>query len=195
MKTFYLSIFVFALIVISQSSVRKYIAEEDYFRGFKAREFSIYCPERKTLHYRIESSWSYRYSIRLVVYPSKKTIGKLTASKKSKLFQGNFKLRNETTKSWSSGKIEQQHRRFGQNWTISWNETKFSMLTEPASFLTTFHDLEANQTAVGKFRLRLQSLLWVNVYDIEFNGTHESDSIFLLSFALKDHASQWKETH
>ena len=184
--------FVFVSLVFAQTPLRQFIVEEDYFRGFKAREFSIYYPTKDDLKYRIESSWFFHNSIRLDIYPSKKTIGKLSSSKKGQTYRATLKIRSENNKKWIKGQIQQHHRLLGQNWTIQWNGSNISMISEPASLVTSFYD---DQTLLARFRLRLQSFLWVNLYDIEFFTDQLPDSIFLLSLALKDHVSQWKTTN
>ena len=65
------------------------------------------------------------------------------------------------------------------------------MITEPASLTTTFHDEQQNRALLAKFRIRPQSLVWLNVYDMEVYSNSTPDSVYLLSLAVKDHASQW----
>jgi hypothetical protein len=190
MRLLLFSIFLYVA-VVCQVPQRQYVIEEDYFRGPKAREFSVYYPRRANLHYRIESSLSFRQSIRLVAYPPKKTIAKLKSSKKNGLYQANLKLLDLSTKKWTAGLIQQEYRLLGQHWAITWNGSNMSMTMEPASLTTSFHDDQQNRALLAKFRIRAQSLVWLNVYDMEVYSNSTPDSIYLLSLAVKDHASQW----
>ena len=186
-----LLLLVVCVIVVCQVPQRQYVIEEDYFRGPKAREFSVYYPKRANLHYRIESSLSFGQSIRLVAYPAKKTVAKLKSTKKNRLYEAKLKVLDPTTKKWIPGLIQQEYRLLGQHWTITWNGSNVSMITEPASLTTSFYDEQRNRELLAKFRIRPQSLLWLNLYDMQIYANSTPDSVYLLSMAVRDHASQW----
>ncbi|CAF2042674.1 unnamed protein product [Rotaria magnacalcarata] len=184
-------ILVLVHIILAQTPERQYVIEEDFYQGFKAREFSIYDRTGKNLQYRLESYISFGQSIELVAYPSKKAVGKAYSSKKGGVYQGTLKIRNLETKKWLKGTIVQHYQLLGQHWTISWNETRLSMDSEPASLTTSFHDgNQSDHTCLAKFHMRVQSLIWVNQYDMHIYSNIIPDSIYLLSLAIRDYANQ-----
>ncbi|CAF3519435.1 unnamed protein product [Rotaria sp. Silwood1] len=177
-------------VAISQTPKRQYFIVTDFFRGFKAREYSIYDQTGKNLQYRIESKYHILQSLELVTYPTKKVIGKLQANLRLLVYKGNIEIFDDHTQQWLKGVITQNFQLFGHNWTIKWNDRLLSMETDPISLTTNFFDKQHDRILLAKFQMRVQSFFWVNQYDMEVYSNAIPDGVYLLSLAARDHTLQ-----
>lgn len=181
--------------VLSQTPKRQYTIVADFFRGIKAREFSIYDKSGKHLQYRIESKYHIFQKIELVSYPSKAVIGRLQANFKLLLYDASFEVYDEGKNQWSKGTINQNFQWLGANFTIKWNNHLLTMETEPISFTTNIFDNAKDQhELVATYRMKGQSLIWVKKYEMDVYSTEIPDSVYLLGLAARDHLLRTKKS-
>lgn len=158
-----------------------YVIKRDYFLGFKAPEYSVFNASEEHLYYRLESKYDFQHNVKLVEYPSKKTIGQVRSKKQGDAYEGKLSIRNSTTKEWSVGTIVQHSQWFTTNYSIDLNEYHLSLIKLVASSRT---DL-INRT--NGFRLAQYHRRWISrsfKYDMKIFSDDVPESIILLSFSV-----------
>ena len=77
---------------------RQYLARRDFFRLFKAAEFSITDPLQKELYYRIESRFHPLQRVEVIRYPEKVKTARLASKLHMVLYHGEFSISEQNDK-------------------------------------------------------------------------------------------------
>jgi len=178
--------------VHSQNATQQYVIRKDFFSGIKAGEFTVYDTKEKHIYYRIESKYSILHNIKLIVYPSKKEIGRLQAKLKPFIYKGEFSFLDSQTNQWVNGLIQENFQLIGGLCNIDWDGHRITMKNEVPSFTTTFRD--SNGEILAEFRLRPVSILWTNKYDMQIFSNKFPEQIYLLALAVRDRINSSKKT-
>jgi hypothetical protein len=185
---FYISVFLLTSIILSnvnpEDTIRQYVIRRDFFRGFKASEYSVYDKTEKHIYYRIESNYGLLPNMEIIAYPSKQVVGRLQAKLKLIVYNGEFSILDPKSNQWIKGSIQQNFQLFVSPFNIDWNGHHITMESEMASFTSTFNG--ANGQLLAQCRLRPTSILWTHKYDMKIFSNKYPDLIYLLGLAVRD---------
>jgi len=166
-----------------QTAIRQYVIRKDYFNGIKAAEFSIY-DKNENIQYRIESNYNVLQSIKLIVYPSKKEVGRLKAQINILTYKAEIALLDSQTNQWINGLIQQNFQLIGTLCNIDWNGYHITMENDIASLTSKFRD--TNGQLLAQFRLRPATIFVANKYDLQIFSNQYPDQLYLLGLAARE---------
>lgn len=169
----------------SQTVIRNYLIEKDFFNGLKLSEFSIFDSRKKHLLYRIESYYTIGGKLELIDQSSKEIIGNLTNELNLLLYSGNLSIYDLSSYQWINGKIEFIFDMINEKYLIQFNKYNILMETKLNS-LTTIFQLENHNEILAKFQKRSISFIWTNKYDLQILSNYFPDGIYFLAIAIKD---------
>ncbi|CAF2398948.1 unnamed protein product [Rotaria sp. Silwood2] len=178
--------------VNSQDPIKSYSIRKDFFKGFKAGEFSVRDPSGKHLFYRIESSYALLQSLKLIAYPSKQEVGRLKALIKPLVYKAEISIFDLQTNQSTNGLIEENLQLFRNSFNIDWNGSHLKMEGDIGSFTTKF--LDENGELLAQFRLQPSSLFWTRKYNMQIFSTKYPEQIYFLGLAARDHISSRKRS-
>ncbi|CAF0797428.1 unnamed protein product [Rotaria sordida] len=176
--------------VNSADPIKSYSIRKDFFKGFKAGEFSIRDTSGKHLYYRIESNYAKLHSLKIIAYPSKQEVGRLKAVEKLLVYKAEISILDPRTNQWVLGLIEKNFQLFGSLFKINWNGNHLKMENDIGLFTTKF--LDKNGQLLAQFRLQNSSVFWTKKYDMQIFSTKYPEQIYLLGLAAHDHTSSGK---
>ncbi|UJR17681.1 hypothetical protein I4U23_004579 [Adineta vaga] len=185
-------LFVCSLLLLSTSSLltleikhpsyMTYVLIRDYFNGFKAPEYSVYNKTEKDLYYRIESNYDFQDNMKLVSYPSKKSIAKLRSKTRGTSYEAKISIRNTTSNQWIDGKIIQHPQWLSTNYSIEWNGYHLSIINNfIASWTLDIIDSSRNELLAQSQR---RWFSWKFKYQLDLYSDQVPESIYLLGLAV-----------
>lgn len=169
------------------SSVREFVVRKDFFSNLKAGEFSVYDGKDKNLLYRIESEYSVLHQVKVIDQSNKQKVADLKAQVNLIEYKADISVLSKQGQ-WVAGTIKQNFQIAGSAFDINWNGEKISMVTEPVSLTTKFHD--QNNRALAQFQLRPASVFITKKYDVQIYTDEYPDQIFFLALAARNHATK-----
>ena len=171
--------------ITSQPIIREYVVQSNFFYKLKGPEFSVYDKGQEHVRYRIESNHNTWRSLKVLEYPSKKEVGRLTLEPDRRRYIAQFSILDPTTNRWMDGMIKQNIQWGGSLLEIHLDGRNLTMKTEFGSLTTKF--LNANERVLAQFRLRLASFFIGRKYDMTMRTNKYPDHFFFLGVAVQQH--------
>ena len=167
---------------------RKYVVQQDFFKGFKAAEFSIKDEDEQQLLYRIESSFNLQQRIEIFRYPEQKRTGYLRSYLRFGSYAANFSILDEKKNRWIDGEIRKHSRTPQKVYFIRWSGQQFNAATSSRN--RTYEYRDENKTLLADFTPRWFSSLWMKKYDLNIHSNRYLDELYFLTIAAID----WRST-
>jgi len=171
--------------VNSQNGLQQYVIRKDFFRGLKADEFTVYDPQEKHVHCRIESEYGMLQNIKVIAYPSKQEIGRLKAKINFVTYKAEISIFDRESNRWVNGSIQEIFKWAGALYNIEWNGNRITMEEEFSSLTTIFRDSVGKQM-LAQFRLRPASMFWAHKYDMQIFSNKYPKRIYLLGLVANE---------
>ncbi|CAF4544572.1 unnamed protein product, partial [Rotaria sp. Silwood2] len=162
----------------------KLIIKKDFLSGVKSAEFSVYDEKEQQLKYRIESRLLPKHNNKIVAYPSKKVIAKLTGQWSLLTYSATISILDPRLNIWIDGNITDIGGLSAYEYIIYWNDELISIKNPSSSSFIKFYD-KMEKIDLARFK-KQRALLKPSKYDLEVLSDKYPDVLYLLGLTVWD---------
>ncbi|CAF3529203.1 unnamed protein product [Rotaria sp. Silwood1] len=178
-------VLIFIIVNSAENTNHNFIIKKDFLSGIKSAEFSVYDEKEQQVKYRIESRFLPKHNNKIIAYPSKKVIAKLTGQWSLLAYSAAISILDPQSNTWIDGNITDIGGLSAYEYIIYWNGELVSIKNPSSSSYIKFYD-KMEKIDLARFR-KHSALLKPSKYDLEVLSDKYPDALYLLGLSVWDH--------